>query len=86
MTRQAPQRPGPGGMANDPKDPTQRMPDAPEAGEGAGDAEARRILEQQHTGNHQKPAGESADARGGTRAGAENVEPRDGAAKDRQTG
>lgn len=59
-------------MADRPEDPTQRMP---EASQGADD-EARRILEQQHTGNHQKPGAESgaADRRGGTRAGAETVE------------
>lgn len=82
MTTQAPQKPGPGGMVNDGKDPTQQMP------QGASDAdpEARAILDQQHTGNHQKPGDESADKRGGTREGAENVEPKDGPQKDRETG
>lgn len=85
MNTQAPQTPGPGGMANDPKDPTQRLPEAP-AETPAMDDEARRILEQQHTGNHQKPGDESADKRGGTRVGAENVEHDGGAQKDRETG
>ncbi|WP_225889749.1 hypothetical protein [Indioceanicola profundi] len=73
MTSQAPQKPGPGGMANDAKDPTQQMPPNLEAG----GSEEQRIREQQHTGNHQKPGDEArgADVRGGTRAGAENVEP-----------
>ncbi|HYE48341.1 MAG TPA: hypothetical protein VEB20_02040 [Azospirillaceae bacterium] len=79
----APQKPGQGGMVNDPKDPTQQMP----AGEGI-TGEDRAILDQQHTGNHQKPGQEQggADRFGGTRAGAENVEPRGGQGKDRQTG
>ncbi len=80
MTRQAPQAPGPGAIPDDPKDPTQRPPPP------AGDAESRSIRGQQHTGNHQKPAGESADAHGGTRAGAENVEPAAGRGEDRQSG
>lgn len=60
-------------MADTPKkDPTQRMPPTP----AGADDEARRILEQQHTGNHQKPGPEAgaSDRRGGTRDGAETVE------------
>jgi hypothetical protein len=42
-------------MVDDPKDPTQRMPEVP----ADADAESRAILEQQHTGNHGKPARET---------------------------
>lgn len=89
MNRQAPPTPDSRGVTDDRKDPTQRMPEAtgPGTDSGAGaDDEARRILQQQHTGNHQKPAGESADAHGGTRHGAENVEPGRAAPGDRETG
>lgn len=73
MTSQAPQKPGPKGMVNDKNDPTQKLPPNLENG----GVEDQRIRDQQHTGNHQKPGPEShgADERGGTRAGAENVEP-----------
>ena len=39
---------------------------------------AKAVREQQHTGNHEKPKPEAsgADKFGGTRAGAENVEPK----------
>lgn len=75
MTSQAPQTPGPKGMVNDEKDPTQRLPPNLETG----GVEEQRIRDQQHTGNHQKPNQEAdgSDVRGGTRAGAENVEPTD---------
>lgn len=38
----------------------------------------RQVRRQQHTGSHDKPGKEAAgsDRRGGTRAGAENVEPK----------
>ena len=38
----------------------------------------KSVRERQHTGNHDKAAAETAgaDQRGGTRAGAENVEPK----------
>ena len=86
MTHQAPQTPGPGGMVNDPKDPTQRLP-SETAGENIS-PEDKAIMDQQHTGNHQKPGREQggADIRCGTRAGAENVEPKDGQQKDKATG
>jgi len=73
-THQSPQKPGPGGMVNDGTDPTQKMPPKLENGR----TEDQRIRDQQHTGNHQKPGAENegADKRGGTRDGAENVEPR----------
>ena len=39
---------------------------------------AKEVRQQQHTGNHEKPGREAVagDVRGGTRAGAENVEPK----------
>jgi hypothetical protein len=50
-----------------------------EGGKAAeGDAAvAETVRDQQHTGNHGKPGEEAhgSDRRGGTRAGAENVEP-----------
>jgi len=57
-----------------PKDPTQRMPPPVQRGDRSDQA----VRDQQHTGNHDKPGREAhgADDRGGTRAGAENVEPR----------
>jgi hypothetical protein len=42
---------------------------------GAGEDLADKIRGQQHTGNHDHPAGEDPDRFAGTRAGAENVEP-----------
>jgi hypothetical protein len=48
------------------------------AGGKGSDAElAETVRDQQHTGNHGKPGAEAhgSDRRGGTRAGAENVEP-----------
>lgn len=64
------------------KDPTQQPPPGLEKG----GAEEQAIRDQQHTGNHQKPGDEAggADRRGGTRAGAENVEPVDGPTGDRE--
>jgi hypothetical protein len=52
------------------KDPTAAPP--PDA-----KGDAAPIADQQHTGNHNKPGSErgGADRFGGTRAGAENVEP-----------
>lgn len=48
-------------------------------GPAAGDAKlVDEIREQQNTGNHDKPGEEArgSDRHGGTRAGAENVEPK----------
>jgi hypothetical protein len=48
-------------------------------GKGSGEAGlAETVRQQQHTGSHDKPGEEAhgSDRRGGTRAGAENVEPR----------
>ena len=61
---------------DDTKDPTQQ----PTPGLEKGGLEEQAIRDQQHTGNHHKPGDEAggADRRGGTRAGAENVEPVDG--------
>lgn len=72
---QSPQKPDEKGMVNDPKDPTQRLPPHLQSG----DMDDQRVREQQHTGNHHKPGPEErgSDLRGGTRAGAENVEPTD---------
>jgi hypothetical protein len=36
----------------------------------------KETREQQHTGNHDQPEAAGADRLGGTRAGAENVEPK----------
>ena len=51
---------------------------------GGAETEADKVRDQQHTGNHDRAPGEDPDRFGGTRAGAQNVEPAPkGAAKKR---
>jgi hypothetical protein len=54
------------------------MAESANAGQAAPDSDAGKTRDQQHTGNHDRPAKEKAgnEKLGGTRAGAENVEPK----------
>jgi hypothetical protein len=54
------------------------MPDSTQPVTPGPDSDAAKTRGQQHTGNHDRPAKEKAgnEKLGGTRAGAENVEPK----------
>ena len=54
------------------------MPDSTQPVTARPDSDAGKTRSQQHTGNHDRPANEKAgnEKLGGTRAGAENVEPK----------